>query len=399
MASPLQAPLPSPPGLPVGAPPDGAGSGGAGPGGARSGGAPPVGARRDDVRRTAARLFERRGYAATTISDIAEAAGILPGSLYHHFASKEDIAVDLLASYSRALAALGTAAVRRTEIAGRSRGTDPAAGHRRGPARLRARGRGPAQRLRGAQRGDRPVHGRDPVPLPALERAWRIAVQSLAAAGRPPAADLGLLRFSLQRVTALAPLYYPADLGPDELAGHLCDLLLHGLLTDPPPFEELDRSAAYRTALEVTGCWGARPTRGPGDARRGAPADITGTILAAARTEFARRGYEATTIRDIARRRRGGDGLPVPAGGVQGDAVADDYRCLRGRPERGVRGGDGVQGVPTPNACTRSCACSRTPAGTSARSRGSWCSAGTAGKPPPARCTTTSSPPSGGWTR
>ena len=70
------------------------------------------------MRRTAARLFERRGYAATTISDIAEAAGILPGSLYHHFASKEDIAVDLLASYSRALAALGTAAVRRTEIAG-----------------------------------------------------------------------------------------------------------------------------------------------------------------------------------------------------------------------------------------------------------------------------------------
>ena len=92
MASPLQAPLP--------------------------GGAPPVGARRDDVRRTAARLFERRGYAATTISDIAEAAGMLPGSLYHHFASKEDIAVDLLASYSQALAALGAEAVRRTENAG-----------------------------------------------------------------------------------------------------------------------------------------------------------------------------------------------------------------------------------------------------------------------------------------
>ena len=43
---------------------------------------------------------------------------MLPGSLYHHFASKEDIAVDLLASYSQALAALGAEAVRRTENAG-----------------------------------------------------------------------------------------------------------------------------------------------------------------------------------------------------------------------------------------------------------------------------------------
>ncbi|HXP54882.1 MAG TPA: helix-turn-helix domain-containing protein, partial [Streptosporangiaceae bacterium] len=137
---------------------------------------------------------------------------------------------------------------------------------------------------------------------PALERAWRIAVQSLA--GRSPAADLGLLRFTLQRVTAYAPLYYPADRDADEIATHLCDLLLHGLLTDPPPFEELDRSAAYQTALAVTGGWGGRPDRGPDD--------VTGAILAAARSEFARRGYEATTIRDIA--------------GVAGVGMASLYR-------------------------------------------------------------------------
>ena len=125
---------------------------------------------------------------------------------------------------------------------------------------------------------------------PALERAWRIAVQSLA--GCSPVADLGLLRFTLQRITAYAPLYYPAGRDADEIAAHLCDLLLHGLLTDPPPFAELDRSAAYRTALEVTGAWGRRLD--------GGPEDLTGTILAAARSEFARRGYEATTIRDIA---------------------------------------------------------------------------------------------------
>jgi len=76
---------------------------------------PAVSGRTDDARRTAARLFEQSGYSATTMSDIAEALGILPGSLYHHFASKEEIAVDLLSSYTGALAELGTAAARRSE--------------------------------------------------------------------------------------------------------------------------------------------------------------------------------------------------------------------------------------------------------------------------------------------
>src|SRR5579875_2358558 len=105
----------------------GAGSAGAGAGSAGAG-ASSAGARTEDLRQTAARLFERRGYAATTISDIAEAAGILPGSLYHHFASKEDIAVDLLTSYSQALAELGAAAGHRTAGTGSQSGTSGPAG-------------------------------------------------------------------------------------------------------------------------------------------------------------------------------------------------------------------------------------------------------------------------------
>src|SRR6201996_2840215 len=216
--------------------------------------------RRGAPRHPAPRLFERRGYAATTISDIAEAAGILPGSLYHHFASKEDIAVDLLTSYSQALAELGAAAGRRTAGAGSQSGTSDPAGPE-GPEGLIRRlaadvaalafRHAAAVRL-SAYEAPSVATGRFTAAIqfraPALERAWRIAVQSLA--GRSPAADLGLLRFTLQRVTAYAPLYYPADRDADEIATHLCDLLLHGLLTDPPPFEELDRSAAYRTALE-----------------------------------------------------------------------------------------------------------------------------------------------------
>ncbi len=48
-------------------------------------------ARRALIMREAAHLFASRGFEATTIRDIAAAAGILGGSIYYHFQSKEDI--------------------------------------------------------------------------------------------------------------------------------------------------------------------------------------------------------------------------------------------------------------------------------------------------------------------
>jgi TetR/AcrR family transcriptional regulator, cholesterol catabolism regulator len=47
--------------------------------------------RRVDLIAVAATEFARRGYRATTMRHIADAAGILAGSLYHHFKSKEEI--------------------------------------------------------------------------------------------------------------------------------------------------------------------------------------------------------------------------------------------------------------------------------------------------------------------
>lgn len=52
-----------------------------------------AGARRRQIMQEAARLFGTRGFEATTIRDIAAATGILGGSIYYHFASKEDIFV------------------------------------------------------------------------------------------------------------------------------------------------------------------------------------------------------------------------------------------------------------------------------------------------------------------
>lgn len=53
----------------------------------------------------AARLFARGGYSATTVRDIADEAGILSGSLYHHFSSKEAIIREILEDYLEGLLA------------------------------------------------------------------------------------------------------------------------------------------------------------------------------------------------------------------------------------------------------------------------------------------------------
>ena len=52
--------------------------------------------RRAELLDIAAEQFAERGLRATTVRDIADAAGILSGSLYHHFDSKESIVDEIL---------------------------------------------------------------------------------------------------------------------------------------------------------------------------------------------------------------------------------------------------------------------------------------------------------------
>ena len=68
-----------------------------GPAGAGGGGA--AGQRRADVVQLAGELFAQKGFRATTVREIAEAAGILSGSLYHHFDSKESIGDEILSGF------------------------------------------------------------------------------------------------------------------------------------------------------------------------------------------------------------------------------------------------------------------------------------------------------------
>lgn len=55
--------------------------------------------RRAELLALASELFAERGFRSTTVRDIADAAGILSGSLYHHFDSKESMIDEILRSF------------------------------------------------------------------------------------------------------------------------------------------------------------------------------------------------------------------------------------------------------------------------------------------------------------
>ena len=55
--------------------------------------------RRGELLAIAAGLFAEKGFKNTTVRDIADAAGILSGSLYHHFDSKESMVDEILRSF------------------------------------------------------------------------------------------------------------------------------------------------------------------------------------------------------------------------------------------------------------------------------------------------------------
>src|SRR5246127_5098173 len=72
------------------------------------------GKRRTEVLETAASLIGSSGL-RTSLQEIADAAGILPGSLYHHFESKEAILVELIRRYHADLDRVGRIALERLD--------------------------------------------------------------------------------------------------------------------------------------------------------------------------------------------------------------------------------------------------------------------------------------------
>ncbi len=63
----------------------------------------PANERRLQILRAACELFAERGVRGATVRDIGERAGVLSGSLYHHFRTKQEIVHELMRGYGEAL--------------------------------------------------------------------------------------------------------------------------------------------------------------------------------------------------------------------------------------------------------------------------------------------------------
>lgn len=183
---------------------------------------------------TAARLFREDGYAATSLRDIAARCGMKAGSLYYHFASKDEIigevlriGVERVADHvRRSVAALPPDADARTLLhtAVRAHLSALLELHDYTSANVRIFGQVPAA-VRDAH-----VATRD-----AYEAFWASLLTRCARVGGwTRRRDLGLTRlFLLNALNGSLEWFTEGRSTADELARELTDLLLDGLNARP----------------------------------------------------------------------------------------------------------------------------------------------------------------------
>jgi AcrR family transcriptional regulator len=252
------------------------------------------GIRRAEILETAARMFAISGM-RTSLKEIGDECGILPGSLYFHFKSKEALIIELICRYQADLDRVAADALEQQRTA------HPAPLRERvmqfGQAIAGCAVRHPAALLMtlyepptGASDELRRVVGQAPT---AIHDAMLEILQSNrdgrsgVRAGIDPALLGDRLCESMMR-------HGVADfqLGPQAqaLPDLRCRILLDGLATSWPDNAALDTSPALRAAKEAASHW----NDGEQDDERAAH------LLRVARREFSRRGYGVTTLRDIA---------------------------------------------------------------------------------------------------
>lgn len=260
-----------------------------------AGAAPPDGRRRNEILDTAARLFASSGL-RTSLQEIADECGIKAGSLYHHFESKEAIVVELLERYHADLDRIAGRAVSELREPGRRGALEQVVWLGTAIAECAVRHSAAVQFTfyeppAGASDALAALSGRAP---DAIESAM---LQTLRAGGAGgfirPGIDLETLADRIcQTMLHVGLGLFHQYTAVDRVAGLLCGIMLHGVAAVPVQDAELDRSAAMLAVDQVIRQWDAGG-QDPGDGR-------AAVIHRAARAEFGRRGYEATTVRDIA---------------------------------------------------------------------------------------------------
>jgi AcrR family transcriptional regulator len=251
--------------------------------------------RRDEILDTASRLFASSGL-RTSLHEIADACGILPGSLYHHFESKEAIVVELVRRYQTELDRIAEIALRELKTSDPELVSDRIVGLGTAVARCAVHHSAAVQFTFYEPPADA---GRELVRL-ANRAPSRLeaAMRETLAAGRSsgfirPGIDLDTLADRMcQTMLHVGLGFFHGYSGVDRVASLLCEILLYGVATSPPRNSDLEGSSAFAAVEQVIQMWD--------DKSQGAEDERSALIRSAARAEFGRRGYEVTTIRDIA---------------------------------------------------------------------------------------------------
>jgi len=249
--------------------------------------------RRTEILDTAAHLFGTSGF-QVSLNDVAEACGIKAGSLYHHFDSKEAIIIELVERYQLALDGVANKALDDLQndktksaferVAALASAIVSCAGSHRA-ALLQTFYDPPANAseefIRLAKRTSTSIEG---AMLEILRNGSKVGYVK-------PGVDLARLAEHIcQRMLNSSVGSFHRTPGAEKMPELKCHVMLEGLAVKPPTNEKLSKSKAFIAAEKSIAKW----------QRAVSPGDKSAELWAAARREFGRRGYEATTIRDIA---------------------------------------------------------------------------------------------------
>ena len=254
---------------------------------------PTDGSRRTEILETAASIFASAGFRAS-LQEIADACGILPGSLYHHFGSKEAIIIELVRRYRDDLDRVADEALRDLQQPSSKPVEEGVIELGRAIAACGVRHRAallltlyePPSVL-----GDELARLASQAPT-AIEGAMLELLRKGRASGAIRSGiDLTLLSDRLCQsmlhvgvgVSHMAP-------GAAQVPVVRLRILLDGISPRTPSNAALDRSHSIQAVEKVIATWDESEDD---DGR-------TVHLRAVARREFGRRGYESTTMRDIA---------------------------------------------------------------------------------------------------
>ena len=250
------------------------------------------GKRRSEILATAAHLFATAGL-RVSFQEIAEASGILAGSLYHHFDSKDAIVAELISLYHADLDALADETPSDANSAAGQPELERVAGFAEAIVRCATRHRAALlQTLYIAPAGAEPVAEPGAAFTPRRIVEAMCAILQAAQASGYVRADIDLTGLSAQLCESMFNFAVGTmHLKPEaaDIPRTKCRMLLEGLAVDAPGNAQLDQSPAFRIAQNVIASWET-------------PADDSqlAALKQAARREFSRRSFEAATVRDIA---------------------------------------------------------------------------------------------------